>query len=194
MPEPAMTTDLSAPVSQPLRASRSVPRFDAVYEEHVAFLFRATRGFGIPRAAAEDVIQDVFVVVHRRLPELDGEGSMRGWLLRILVNVVREHRRRFRRRGDQDPLAEDVLDDRMPADEQAALREAAKMLGEILAAMPDDQREVFVLSEIEGVAMPEIAEAAQINVNTAYSRLRLARATYDAHVARIRAKSQRGMR
>lgn len=172
---------------------KRVPAFDDVYAEHVAFLFRAARGFGVPATAAEDVVQDVFIVVHRRLSEFDGSGSLRAWLLRILVNVVREHRRRFRRRGDHDALPDEdaVMDPSVGPEERASLREAARLLEQILASMPDDQREVFVLSEIEGLPMPEIAEAEGINVNTAYSRLRLARATYEAHVARIRAQNQR---
>lgn len=188
MPSPGVT------VAAPAKA-RAVPTFDEVYQENVAFLFRAARGFGVAGSAAEDVMQDVFVVVHRRLGEFDGTGSLRAWLLRVLMNVVREHRRRFRRKGDHDLLEDEAAaDPNLPPDEQVALAQAARLLGEILASMPDDQREVFVLSEIEGVPIPEIAEAAQINVNTAYSRLRLARATYDAHVARIRAKNQRRAR
>jgi RNA polymerase sigma-70 factor (ECF subfamily) len=167
----------------------AVPAFEQLYTEHVAFLFRAARGFGVTATAAEDVIQDVFLVVHRRLPEFDGTGSLRAWLLRILVNVVREHRRRFRRRGDHDELEDSsvVVDPSLDPEERAALGEAAQLLSQILDAMSDEQREVFVLAEIEGVSVPEIAVAIQINVNTAYSRLRLARAEYESRVARIRA-------
>lgn len=186
----------SGPVGQSHSVVPQALVFDQVYADHVAFLFRAARGFGVPRAAAEDVIQDVFLVVHRRLPELDASGSLRGWLLRILMNVVREHRRRFRRKGDHDVLDDTsvVVDPGRDPEEHASLSEAARLLGQILDAMTDDQREVFVLSEIEGVSMPDIAQAMQINVNTAYSRLRLARAEYETQVARVRAGRQRRQR
>jgi RNA polymerase sigma-70 factor (ECF subfamily) len=73
-------------------------------------------------------------------------------------------------------------------DEVALEREAVRLLGEILDAMPEEQRVVFVLAEIEGLEMAEVAESLSINVNTAYSRLRLARKEYERGVQRLRAK------
>ena len=66
--------------------------------------------------------------------------------------------------------------------------QAVRILGEILDAMDADQREVFVLAEVEQLAVPEIADILQVNVNTVYSRLRLARKDYERQLARVRAK------
>jgi RNA polymerase sigma-70 factor (ECF subfamily) len=166
------------------------PPFDEVYETHVDYLWRSARGLGVPEANVDDVLQDVFVVVHRRLSEFEGRSSMRTWLTRILMRVVSESRRRFRRKeGSHTELGEDVSDpkENTPHDEVARMQ-AVRILGEILDAMDADQREVFVLAEVEQLAVPEIADILQVNVNTVYSRLRLARKDYERQLARVRAK------
>lgn len=166
------------------------PPFDEVYEAHVEYLWRAARGMGVSPSAIDDVLQDLFVVVHRRLPDFEGRASMKTWLTRILVRVVSEHRRRFRRKeSGHDELVEDSLDTQQPTPEgQMARSEAVALLQGILASMDEDQRVVFVLAEIEQVPVPEIAASLELNVNTVYSRLRLARKDYEKHLARIRAK------
>jgi RNA polymerase sigma-70 factor (ECF subfamily) len=64
------------------------------------------------------------------------------------------------------------------------------LLSQILGAMDEDQRVVFVLAEVEQLPVPEIAASLETNVNTVYSRLRLARKDYEKHLARIRAKDE----
>jgi len=166
------------------------PSFDEVYEAHVDYLWRAARGMGVSPSQVDDVLQDLFVVVHRRLPEFEGRASMKTWLTRILVRVVSEHRRRFRRKeSGHDELVEDALDTQQPTPEgEVARNQALALLSQILASMDEDQRIVFVLAEIEQVGVPEIAASLEVNVNTVYSRLRLARKDYEKHLARIRAK------
>lgn len=166
------------------------PSFDAVYEEHVDYLWRAARGMGVPPSQIDDVLQDLFLVVHRRLSEFEGRASVRTWLTRILVRVVSEHRRRFRRKeSGHDELVEDSLDTQQPTPaDEAARNQAVALLSEILGTMDEDQRVVFVLAEIEQLPVPEIAASLEVNVNTVYSRLRLARKDYEKHLARLRAK------
>jgi RNA polymerase sigma-70 factor, ECF subfamily len=165
------------------------PSFEAVYDAHAEFLWRSARGFGVPETSVDDVLQDVFIVVHRRLPEFDGRASIRTWLVRILVRVISQHRRRFRRKEDNAELPTEVRDPKnaSPMDE-AARAQAARLLMQILDAMDEDQRTVFVLAEIEQMPVPEIAGAIDVKVNTVYSRLRLARREYDRQLARLRAK------
>ena len=163
--------------------------FDEVYQKHVDYLWRSARAFGIPEAAVEDILQDVFVVVHRKLAEYEGRRGVRTWLTRILVRVVREHQRRFRRKEDHDELPDDVAAPASASPQEAvAKRQAVAILQEILAGMNEDQRFVFVLAEVEQVPVPEIAEALSLSPNTVYSRLRLARRTYQREVARVCAR------
>ena len=165
------------------------PSFEDLYATHVGYLWRSARGLGIPPAAIEDVLQDVFVVVHRRLPEFQGRRGIRSWLTRILVNVVREHQRRFRRKEDHAVLPEELSDTSAESPHDAVLRnQAAAVLAAILDALPEDQREVFVLAEIEQIPVPEIADALELSPNTIYSRLRLARSEYQRHLTRFRAR------
>jgi len=166
------------------------PTFDVVYEHHVDYLWRAARGMGVSPSQIDDVLQDLFLVVHRRLPEFEGRASVRTWLTRILVRVVSEHRRRFRRKeSGHDELVEDVLDTHQPTPaDEAARNQAVALLSEILGTMDEDQRVVFVLAEVEQLPVPEIAASLELNVNTVYSRLRLARKDYEKQLARLRAK------
>lgn len=167
-----------------------VPDFKTVYDTHVTSLWRNARALGIPEHAVEDVLQDVFVVVHRRLPEFEGRAQLRTWLVKILLRVVSSYRRRHRRKGaGLDELSDDVRDESEPGPhEQTARREAVALLAKILDAMDEDQRTVFVLAEIEQLAVPEIATAIGENLSTTYSRLRLARKSYEKHLARVRAR------
>jgi RNA polymerase sigma-70 factor (ECF subfamily) len=165
------------------------PTFEDVYGKHVDFLWRSARALGVPDPAIDDVLQDTFVVVHRRLGEFEGRASIRTWLARILFRVISEHRRRFRRKEDHAPLADEVVDASSGGPhENAARAQAVRLLSGILDAMDDDQRAVFVLAEIEQMSVPEIASALETNVNTVYSRLRLARREYQRGLTRLRAK------
>jgi RNA polymerase sigma-70 factor (ECF subfamily) len=169
----------------------AVPSFDAIYEAHFAALWRSARALGVPESACDDVLQDVFLVVHRKLAEFEGRSSLRTWLVRILVHVVSEQRRRFRRKEGHAELPEDVRDSRTPGPlEKLARAEAVRVLGRILDALDDDQRTVFVLAELEQLPVPEIAAALGVPMNTVYSRLRLARREYERQVARVRARDE----
>jgi RNA polymerase sigma-70 factor, ECF subfamily len=171
--------------------------FDQVYEDHFSFVWRNVRGLGVAPSGVEDVVQDVFVVVHRRLGEFDGtRASMRTWLFGILRRVVSDHRRTQRRKPAQfgtkegDAEVETLTDNqRMGPHESAARAEAVRVLSQMLDSLDDDKREVFVLAEIEQMSVPEIAQAIDINVNTAYARLRAARKDFEDAVQRHHART-----
>ncbi len=170
--------------------------FDSVYEENFSFVWRNALSLGVAAGLVEDVVQDVFVVVHRRLAEFDGErASMRTWLFGILRRVVADHRRTQRRKPAQFATKEGDLDVetltdnvRLGPHESAARAEAVRVLSSVLDALDDDKREVFVLAEVEQMSVPEIAQAIDINVNTAYARLRAARKDFEEAVQRHRAR------
>ncbi len=180
-----MTEDAAPRVMPP-------PSITDVYDGHVDFVSRMARGLGVPASGIDDVVQDVFLVVHRRLHEFEGRSQLKTWIARIVLNVVRGHRRAHAKSRAHDELGDEgVIDSEGKTPQELALeREAVRLLGEILDAMPEEQRAVFVLSEIEGLEMAEIAETMSINVNTAYSRLRLARKEYERGVQRVRAREE----
>ncbi len=173
--------------TRPTRAS-----FEAIYDDHVAFIHRATRRLGVHDDAIEDVVQEVFLVVHRRLAEFRHASSLRTWIYGILVRVVRFHQRTRVRAGlhgildaSAPPSVENVADSsaRRP-DAAVETADAWRFLQTLLDRLGEQQREVFVLAELEQWSVPEIAEALGLKVNTAYSRLRLARASFEAAIAR----------
>jgi RNA polymerase sigma-70 factor (ECF subfamily) len=163
--------------------------FEAVYREHFAFVWRGARRLGVREAALDDVVQEVFVVVHRRLDTFEGRSSLKTWLFGITLRVVRDHRRSVRRNetaGDVDPDALRAPGGGPEAHMEKA--EAVRLLHAILDEMDDERREVFVMAELEQLSMPEVSEALAINLNTAYARLRTARQIFEQAVARHRAR------
>jgi RNA polymerase sigma-70 factor (ECF subfamily) len=173
-------------------ATRPALDFLAVYEELFPFVWRVARRRGVPEAALDDVCQDVFVIVHKRLAEFEGRSSLKTWVYGILNNVVlMQHRTTMRRdpnRAEIDP--ELLVDGASRPDDAASGAQAARIAHDLLAQLGDDKRAVFILVELEGLSVPEAAEAIQINLNTAYARLRSARTDFAAAVARFQARER----
>jgi RNA polymerase sigma-70 factor (ECF subfamily) len=184
---PALTGEmpsLAQAVAPPQEAA--IPAFDAVYSAHVGFVWRVLRTFGVPEAQVEDAVQDVFVVVHRRLGEWQGRAAITTWLFSIARRVASTHRRRAARRTRELPdeliaeLSDDQVDHRAGA-ELTRAHAAATVLA-ILEQLDHDKRVVFVLVELEQLSVPEVARMLGLKLNTTYSRLRLARQAFEAAV------------
>jgi RNA polymerase sigma-70 factor (ECF subfamily) len=173
--------------------------FVDLYEAEFDFVFRTVRRLGVAESAAEDVTQEVFVVVHKSLAAFEHRSSVRTWLFGIARNVAYRHRRALGRRISVAPGQEWAVDaasdeTARSAHELAERSEAARVLDALLEAMDDEKREVFVLVELEEMSMPEVAEAIGINLNTAYTRLRAARKQFEEVLLRHRARVARGAR
>jgi RNA polymerase sigma-70 factor (ECF subfamily) len=182
MPSLAHVLD-AAEVAVPVR----VPSFDEIYAAHFAFVWRVLRTFGVAEAGIEDAVQDVFVVVHRRLGDFEGRAAVTTWLFAIARRIASGHRRRLAGNAGRT----EVLDDDLvgTADTFAALSraQAAATVMSILERMDEDKRTVFALVELEGMSVPEVANVLELNLNTAYSRLRLARVAFETAVrARVK--------
>jgi RNA polymerase sigma-70 factor (ECF subfamily) len=165
--------------------------FESVYEQNFKFVWRAARRLGIDAGDTDDVVQDAFVVAHRKLPEFEGRAQVKTWLLKILVRVVRHYFRSQQRKPGHRPAntleALDGLRDLGtcgPA-EAAERQDAVRILDRLLSRMDSEKREVFVLSEIEQLSSVEIADVLGTNINTIYSRLRSARQEFQRAVTRF---------
>lgn len=173
-------SDLLGPASEtrpavaPVATARERLDFDRIYEQHFGFVWRVLRTLGLPPSAVEDAAQDVFVVVHRRLSEFEGRSDIRTWLFRIAQWVAVAERRRARARPEQE-LDEEIHDPAADPFEITARSEAVRTLVRILARMDPEKRMAFLLLDVEEMKASEVAELLEINVNTVYSRLRLAR-------------------
>jgi RNA polymerase sigma-70 factor (ECF subfamily) len=140
------------------------------------------RRLGVPDADADDVLQEVFVIVHRKLPGFEGRSSVRTWLYSICVRVASDYRLRTRaRREAPSEVAEVAIEAGQEAHVETA--QARILLDRVLDALDDSKRAVFVLHEIEELPMSEIASALECPVQTAYSRLHAARREFEAAVA-----------
>lgn len=147
--------------------------FEQVYRRHVHFVWRVVTRLGVPPPAVADAVQDVFLVVHRRLPDFDWCSPVKAWLAGIARGVVRNSKRRHareRRRlqvlscAGRDP--ESALDARL---------HIGRTVAEFLDQLDEDQRMAVVLTDIEGLTPAEAAQVMGVSRNTIYSRLRLAR-------------------
>jgi RNA polymerase sigma-70 factor, ECF subfamily len=165
--------------------------FDSIYEQNLKYIWRAARRLGVDPADSDDVVQEVFVVAHRRLPEFEGRAEVRTWLYKILVRVVRHYFRSQQRKPGHRPAATldelDALRDHRGGGPAEAVEraEAVRVLDALLARLDAEKREVFVLAEIEQLSSVAIAEILGENVNTIYSRLRAARQEFERAVARF---------
>jgi RNA polymerase sigma-70 factor (ECF subfamily) len=166
--------------------------FRAVYDAHARFVWRVLLRLGVPERDLPDAVQDVFVVVHRKLPEFDPRAKMTTWLFSIGRRVASDrrqaaHARRELPQGDPPdaPWSPEVAPDALVERQRArALLEA------ILRRMPEEQRIVFALFELEGMSGEQIAELLDVPVGTVRSRLRLARTLFDLAVARWQARER----
>src|SRR5262249_38628570 len=143
----------------------------------------------VPEHLVDDATQQVFLIASNKLDRIP-EGGERGFLFATVGNVA-AHARRKLARGREQPYAEghEAIDAAPLADDVIAERQARKLLDEVLDALADDLRTVFVLYELEELSVPEIAELLRIPGGTVSSRLRRAREEFHKAAKRVRAQS-----
>lgn len=195
-PAPESRTRKVGAVAHPAAAPVPVPSFEDVYDEHAELVWRGLRRLGVAESSVDDAVQEVFVVVHRRLPEFEGRSTLRTWLFGIMLGVARNVRRSARRRAPEGALAAEVGDE-IPAPDsrgpegRAEDAEAIRTLHALLDELDEDKRAVLVMADLEEMTAPEIAAALSLNVNTVYARIRAARQAFEQAVQRHRAKEAR---
>jgi RNA polymerase sigma-70 factor, ECF subfamily len=189
--------DVCAQAARALAAARdrSAPpaiTFADVFTQHAAYVLGLLARLGVAPADVEDVAQDVFVVIHQKLPEFEGRSSLKTWVCGICLRKASDYRRRAHRRherlvagpGDGASAAEDP--------ERAALRSAEVLrLQQALATLPEPLLQVFVLYEIEELPMADVALAVGCPRFTGYTRLRAARQAIRAFLERSPARRSR---
>ena len=164
-----------------------------IYDAHFDFVWRNARRLGVPDASADDVAQDVFMIVQRRIADFDGRASMQAWIFGILVRVVRDHRRSFRRKGARNVSLEHEASREAGAApgptpvEQAERAERMRLLEQLLGELDEEKRTLLMLSELEEWTLREIAEFYGSNTSTIYSRLRAAKRAFEQAYQRVQA-------
>jgi RNA polymerase sigma-70 factor, ECF subfamily len=162
--------------------------FETVFVREASFVWNSLRRLGVPTADVDDALHDVFVAVYRQRASYDPSRSLRGWLFGFAHRVAANQRRAIRRRRESaEPVDEPVSAAPLP-DELVRERDKHRIFLELLETVPLERRAVLVLHDFEGVAMDEVAASLTIPVNTAYSRLRVARSELLAAADRLRSK------
>ena len=173
----------------------SVLSFETVYERYFEFVWAMARRFGVPTEAMDDVVQEVFMVVHAKLHTLERPESARSWLYGIVRRTASGHRRKH----NGDKFVTGVTVDELPGLEAvfspanlAEQNDRVRQLWALIATIEPVKREVFVMAELEEFTCPEIAEALDVPLNTVYSRLRYAREAFETALARHKARTGAG--
>lgn len=164
-------------------------RLRRLVESELDFIWRTLRGLGVPAEAADDAAQQVFWIAARKLDAI-AVGSERSFLFATAKGVAANARRslsRNREHFDADAIAATV-DQAPDPEEVASTREAQRILEQLLEAMPEDLRTVFVLFELEGQTAAAIAELLAVPPGTVASRLRRARELFDRQTAYLQSE------
>jgi RNA polymerase sigma-70 factor (ECF subfamily) len=158
-----------------------------LFELESPYVLRTLRRLGVTERDVEDMAHEVFVAVHRELPNYDRTRPIRPWLFAFCFRIASHYRRKHRRETVQD-VTGDLTD---PADAADALLDRARKRRLVLLALDEielDRRAVFVLHEIDGLTCEAIADSLEIPLGTVYSRLRRAREDFSAKMRRLQAK------
>jgi len=182
-----------APLALPALHVSTAPsdqRLTELFHLHFDQVWRLVRRLGVPAASIDDAAQEVFVVASRRLDVIE-RGKERAFLYGTAVRVAADARRSRDRRREAPPEAAAAVLDSLPdsavpsPDELVDQKRARELLDDIIARLPEDTRPVFVLYELEGLTMAEIATCLELAPGTVASRLRRAREAFHAQVARL---------
>lgn len=166
--------------------------FREIYGQCFDYVWSTLRRFGVWDKDLEDAAHELFIVVHRRLDDYDRSRPIKPWLVGIAFRVASDFRRRASNRREIMDDEVVAVDDKRSQLEMVAEREAKTLVARALESLDDDKRLVFVLHELEGRSIPEVAEQTGVPLNTCYSRLRLARERFTEAVRAIRAEPAKG--
>jgi RNA polymerase sigma-70 factor (ECF subfamily) len=181
-------TSMAATTRAVVSPERGLPEFTAVYDHWFREVMRWARALGAPDAELEDLTQEVFLVVRRKLDGFDGR-HLPAWLYRITQRTVSDYRRRswfknfFSQR--QELALDEVAGAARTPEEALALADDRRRLQRILESMSLKRRSAFVLFEIEGYSCEEIAQLEQTSLSSVWTRVHHARKDFLARLAKL---------
>jgi RNA polymerase sigma-70 factor (ECF subfamily) len=163
-----------------------VSSFESIYRKYFDFVWSSVRRLGVETAAVDDVVQEVFIVIHSRIDTLERPEALRSWIYSIVRRTVSTHRRSQKAKAASgtalaaEPEGRRTLTPFDLTDQNDQVR----LLGHILQELDEPKREVFMMVELDELTVPEVAEILDIPLNTAYSRLRAARQAFEEALER----------
>ena len=172
-----------------------VPSFSDIYQKYFDFVWTGARSLGVGPDAIDDVVQEVFIVILARVHTLKDPSALRSWIYGIVRRTscaqFRAQRARSMTALDGCEGTTDAYGLPTPYD-IANQSDQARLLWRLLAEIDEPKREVFVMAEIGEMTTPEIAQALDIPLGTAYTRLRAGRQAFEAALTRHNTKQTRG--
>ena len=166
--------------------------FEALYSLYFGFTWRVLGHLGVPARSMDDAVQEVWVVVHRRLADFEGRSALKTWLFGIALNVSRNLRRaELRRLRDTEAALEPQPPEPDPELARAG-REALERVARFLATLDEQRRAIFVCNLLEHLSAQETAEATQCDVATVYQRVRSLRHAFRVWLAAEAAAEEKG--
>jgi RNA polymerase sigma-70 factor (ECF subfamily) len=155
--------------------------FDTLYRAELPYVVRTLRRLAVREADLDDAAHEMLVDVYEKLHLYDEARPLRPWLFGFAYRVARDFRRRTDRRRTESLDDHAQIQDAGERPEDVIERQQKQRLAvQCLASVPEEQAAVLILHALDDVSIPEIARALSIPLNTAYSRLRLARRAFDA--------------
>lgn len=163
-----------------------VPALKDVFDEHVDHVGNSLKRLGVREADVPDLVQDVFLVMHQILPDYDSARPMWPWIFGVVYRVAAAYRRKANREVlDDGSLAAQRIDSSANLDEFVRQSEDRELVLAALQHVELHRRAVLVMADIDDIPVPQISEALDIGLNTAYSRLRLARTEFRIALTRL---------
>jgi RNA polymerase sigma-70 factor (ECF subfamily) len=172
---------------QPPTAAVRAEELAGLFRDHVDFVWRVLRRLGVPQADVEDVAQEVFLVVARKLDAYQEQGAMRAWLFSVARQLARNTRRAEARRRRRDQLSDAPVAYGDPH-ELTERQEGAALVELFMSRLEATEALVFFLSEVEGISAAEVAQAIQLDVSAVYVRQRVVRKRFQVFVKRLPAR------
>jgi RNA polymerase sigma-70 factor, ECF subfamily len=162
-----------------------VVEFSALFSQHFRYLWCTLRRLGIHEGDLEDVAHEVLLRIHAQLSLRDPEKPIRPWIFGMALGAAANYRRLARHRIAQRTEPEELADPQTAADDALIASERCAAVQRALQRVPLQHRAVVILHDMDEIAVPEIAAAIGIGVNTAYSRLRLGREAFRCALEQI---------
>lgn len=190
-------SSIGRPETSPGPAAR--PDFRVLFQTECSYVFHSLRRLGVHERDLEDVAHEVFLAVHKKLDDYDPSRPLRPWLFAFAYRFASDWRKRARNRRElPSALSEadggEPIDVAPPADERLDAARSRQLVLTALEELDLDKRAVFVMHEIDGQPIPAVATALGVPLNTAYSRLRLAREQFAQAVRRAKLRDESAMR
>lgn len=154
-----------------------------LFAAHGDSIYRTARFLGVPAQDVDDIVQEVFLAAHRGLAGFEGRSTPRTWLHGICLRVVAAWRRRKARTAETGPL--EIASEAVGPEDAIDIERSRRLLIATLERLPECQRAAFVLHEIEGLSIRDVAGLTETSPSTAQYRVEKAREMVSRAVARV---------